>query len=818
MAVSTESVAGIVAGKNPLTYSPSAPYTIFLYQSVVIILLCQVVHYPLKKLQQPKVIAEVVAGIILGPSVLGHVPGYTSNCFPPESIPGLTLLANIGIILFLFIIGLEVDISFIRKNLKVSMTVGFINMAIPFAFGCGIAKGMYNEYKNDSTTLGAPVTFTTYMVFIAVAMCITAFPVLARILTELNLIGDRVGTIVLAAGIVNDLTGWILLALVVTLANASNGVNVVYILLLTIGWFLFLCYPVRLALKFLLTKFTNELQTGYPSQLSMLLIIVCLFISAFFTDIIGVHPIFGAFMVGIIVPRDNGYVIKITEKLEDIVNIILIPIYFAIAGLHVNLGLLNNGIDWAYIVGIICLAMVGKVFGGFIAAKLNNLLWRESLAVGILMSCKGIVEIVVLNVGLSAGIISQRVYSMFIVMALVTTFATTPLGIWLYPVSYREWRDKFVRGEVDLQGNSICKGDHDPSECRLIEGRTRKLIQNYTIDNLNDYPMTKIVLVLRQIDTISYLMAFIKEFSNSFTTDIRAIHLREFSSRTSHLLEVSGNMDEDRGVVSDANQNEYTNSTSILHIVKAFSDLMNIDCSSKSILSTSKNHILSINDQIADLSDFVLTSSRLCQLSVDGIDYNLYSRLFKECKSHFGLLLLNYRTTNVGFRKFSRDAVMTLESIDQVTVYDDDTTEGLIDFKSLNFMISNDNVISSSDLLALHVMYKLINKKTFKINVFIKTGSNSSIPDQRMQDINLLLKQKNPEVVTTFTTVKDSFSKNIQKVNPQIANELFVVANNIQTNVIGGTNATTLFEPGLKELLDTSVAHLFHVLVVRAAS
>lgn len=231
MAVETSSVAGIVAGRNPLDYSSSAPYTIFLFQAVFIILLCQIVHYPLGKLRQPKVIAEVVTGILLGPSVLGKAPNFTDTCFPAASIPGLTLFANIGIILFLFIVGLEVDINFIKKHARVAVSVGLVNMAIPFALGCGISKGMYDEYRSQDTDL-LPIKYTTFMVFIAVAMCITAFPVLARILTELNLIGDRVGTIVLAAGIMNDLTGWLLLALSVTLANASRPVNVVYILLI----------------------------------------------------------------------------------------------------------------------------------------------------------------------------------------------------------------------------------------------------------------------------------------------------------------------------------------------------------------------------------------------------------------------------------------------------------------------------------------------------------------------------------------------------------------------------------------------------------
>lgn len=208
--------------------------------------------------------------------------------------------------------------------------------------------------------------YSSYMVFISLTMCITVFPVFARILTELNLITDTVGTIVLAAAITNDLTLPILLALVVTLVSASNAVNTVYILLLTVAWFLFLCFSVRLAMKFCLQRFTNDLISGE------LFILATVFISAFFTDIIGVHPIFGAFMVGVIVPRTNGYVIKITEKLEDLVHIVLIPIYFALAGLNVNIGLLNRAIDWAYTIGIILLAMVGKIFGGLLLESLIN--------------------------------------------------------------------------------------------------------------------------------------------------------------------------------------------------------------------------------------------------------------------------------------------------------------------------------------------------------------------------------------------------------------------------------------------------------------
>lgn len=808
--VTTSSVAGIVAGRNPLEYSSSSPYTLFLFQAILIILLCQLLHFPIKRLQQPKVIAEVIAGILLGPSVMGHIPNFTKTCFPKESIPGLSLLANIGIILFLFIIGLEVDLTFIKKHFRVAISVGLINMAIPFALGCGIAKGLYDEYKQDSAE--KQIEFTTFMVFIAVAMCITAFPVLARILTELNLIGDRVGTIVLAAGIINDLTGWILLALVVTLANAADGVKVVYILLLTVAWFLFLCFPVRLVMRYLLTHFTNELNTGYPSQISMLLIIVTVFASAFFTDIIGVHAIFGAFMVGVIVPRDNGYVIKITEKLEDIVHIILIPIYFALAGLNVNLGLLNQGIDWAYIIGIISLAMVGKIFGGFVASKLNKLLWRESLTVGILMSCKGIVEIVVLNVGLSAGIISQRVYSMFIVMALVTTFATTPLAIWSYPVSYQEWRDKYLRGEVDKQGMPIIKEHSEDNSEKLIPNS----INNLTIDNLPSYRITKIVLLLKNIDTISYLMTFIKSYiASSAETDIKAIHLREFSSRTYHLLEASTTLiNDDEKFVNESNQNEFYNSSSILHIVRAFSDLLNIDCSLKSILSTLQNHVNSINDQILDSSNLLLTSASLNKFNCETNEYSLCMKLFRQSKCNFGLLLLNDLKIKSNYRKFSSDesSKSTDSSVEVVSYNDDEVMGGLIEFKGLNLLFNNDNIISSSDLLALHTTYKLIGKNTLRINVFIKSGHNFSFTDARINEITKLFKEKNSNLDISFILVKNSIHEEIRKKDPSIVNELFVVANNLSPVA----SASSMFDEDISHLLDSIIAQSFHVLIVKA--
>lgn len=536
MAVDTSSVAGIIAGRDPLVYSSSNPITLFLFQAIFIISLCQIIHIPLGYIRQPRVIAEVISGILLGPSVLGHVPNFTDTCFPKASVPLLTLVANIGVILFLFLVGLEVDVNFIKKNLRIALSVGLVNMAIPFGLGCAVSIGLYNEYRILDDNIST-IKFTTYMVFIAVAMCITAFPVLARILTELRLLKDRVGTIVLAAGITNDVVGWMLLALSVTLANSGSGINTLYILLVVIGWGLFVVFPARWFLHKVIMK--KDLKNGTLSRFSILIILLFVFISSFFTDIIGAHPIFGAFLVGLIVPREFGFVVDLTNKIEDLVHIVLIPIYFALAGFNVNFGELNRGIDWAYIIGIIIIAVVGKVFGGFVSANCNGLYWRESLAVGVLMSCKGIVEIVVLNVGLNAEIISHKVFSMFVVMTLVSTFLTTPLTLLVYPISYREKVQKFLRGEIDWDGRELEKLKSNSTDMTVNDKLTQpnyrlsKLI--YNVDNLNG--------LLPLLNFLELFYGHQEKLKDSNLIPIHAIYLQELTERTTDLIGASAQTD-----------------------------------------------------------------------------------------------------------------------------------------------------------------------------------------------------------------------------------------------------------------------------------
>lgn len=269
------------------------------------------------------------------------------------------------------------------------------------------------------------------------------------------------GVIVLSAGVGNDVVGWILLALCVTLVNSGAGLTALWILMVAVGYCLAIAFLVRPAFLWVLRR-SGSLANG-PTQTVVALTVLLVLASSFFTAIIGIHPIFGAFIIGLICPHEGGFAIKLTEKIEDLVGVLFLPLYFALSGLRTNLGLLNSGITWAYVVGVCAIAFFGKVFGGTMAARLNGLVWRESLTIGCLMSCKGLVELIVLNIGLQARILSTRTFTIFVVMALVTTFATTPLVVWLYPPWYQRKLDLWKRGKIDWDGHPLPQDEQSES-------------------------------------------------------------------------------------------------------------------------------------------------------------------------------------------------------------------------------------------------------------------------------------------------------------------------------------------------------------------
>ncbi|KAG9046427.1 K(+)/H(+) antiporter [Tulasnella sp. UAMH 9824] len=424
-----EQQGGLLDGDDPTEFRTSAPIRLWAIQLGIIIITTQLLALGLAKLRQPKVIAEVIGGIVLGPTLFGRIPGFTEHIFPPVSRPYLSLTAEIGLVLFLFLVGLEIDTEVIKRNARNSLIISAGGITIPFGLGAAVAVPVYKQFVDQSTD------FSHFLLFVGVAFSITAFPVLCRILTELKLLDDVIGVIVLSAGVGNDIVGWILLALTVALVNASSGLTALYILLVSFGWVLFVLYPCRWFFNWF-ARWTGSTEKG-PTPLFMTGTILLVFGSAFMTDAIGVNAIFGGFLAGLVIPRENNLNITITEKLEDTVAIIFLPLYFTISGLSTNLGLLNTGLIWGYTIMILVVAYVGKFFGGSVAARFAGFGWRESFTIGTLMSCKGLIELIVLNVGLQAGILDTRVFSMFVLEAVVLTFACTPVAVWLYPPHLR---------------------------------------------------------------------------------------------------------------------------------------------------------------------------------------------------------------------------------------------------------------------------------------------------------------------------------------------------------------------------------------------
>ncbi|KAJ1954514.1 K(+)/H(+) antiporter, partial [Linderina pennispora] len=322
------------------------------------------------------------------------------------------------------------DPKILKRNLHRSVAISVAGMVLPFALGIATSYALFHIIEKEGT-------FVNFMLFCGVAMAITAFPVLARILTEQNLLKTTVGSISISAAAIDDVVSWCLLALVIALTNNGSGLSALWVFLVGLGWTLFVLFAVR-PVYFWYLRRNGCLQGREPSQMVLFVTFFLVLVSAYFTDIIGIHAIFGGFLVGVIVPHDGGFAIKVTEKIEDMVQIFFLPIYFALSGLNTNLSDLNDGKTWGLLILICFVAFFGKIVGCTLAAKWSAFTWRESLTIGFLMNCKGLVELIVLNIGLQAGVINTRIFTMMVVKALVTTFVTTPAVMWLYPPQYQE--------------------------------------------------------------------------------------------------------------------------------------------------------------------------------------------------------------------------------------------------------------------------------------------------------------------------------------------------------------------------------------------
>jgi Kef-type K+ transport system membrane component KefB len=411
--------------------APTASVTSFthvLLALVVILLSARGLGVVFQRFNQPPVVGEMIAGILLGPSLLGKILPHTFNfLFPDQMTPYLSVIANIGVILYMFLVGVELNTSLLRQRTHASVATSHASIVAPFLLGSAMALWLYPMYSTKD------VRFVVFALFMGVSMSVTAFPVLARVVTDRGMQDDPLGATALACAAVDDVTAWCLFALVVSVAR-SQAQESLLTLALTAGFILAVFSLVRPGAIWLARRHAQRRRTG---QSSIVIACIALLLAALTTQWIGIHALFGAFLVGAVIPHESPLAKDIKQKFEDLVVILFLPVFFAFTGLRTQIGLVHGLGDWTVCVAIIVVASLGKFGGGTIAARLTGLGWQEAASLGILMNTRGLMELIVLNVGMDLGVLSPTLFAMLVIMAIVTTFATTPVLQILTPQAAR---------------------------------------------------------------------------------------------------------------------------------------------------------------------------------------------------------------------------------------------------------------------------------------------------------------------------------------------------------------------------------------------
>ena len=365
---------------------------------------------------QPPVIGEVIAGIVLGPSLLGRLsPDAFGYLLPADVAPFLGIVAQLGVILYMFLVGLELNPDVVRQRVHAAVTTSLASILLPFALGWVLAVYLYPRFASSD------VAFTHFALFVGVAMSITAFPVLARILTDRGMSRTELGVLALSCAAVDDITAWCLLAFIVGIVQATGG-GVVLVILMTLAFIAFMFTVVRP----IAVRVARQVEDRDPSHATIAMVVVAVLAAALATEGIGVHAIFGAFLLGTVIPHDSRLARVVTERFEDPVTILLLPAFFAFTGMRTQIDLVT-GSEWLVVALIIGVATAGKFGGTLLGARVSGLGWRNAAGLGILMNTRGLMELIVLNLGLDLGVISPKLYTMMVLMALATTIATTPV-------------------------------------------------------------------------------------------------------------------------------------------------------------------------------------------------------------------------------------------------------------------------------------------------------------------------------------------------------------------------------------------------------
>ncbi|WP_395043911.1 cation:proton antiporter [Flavobacterium sp.] len=401
-----------------LTHNLKHPLAILLLQIITIIIVARLFGWIFRKIGQPSVIGEIIAGIFLGPSVVGmYFPEYSGMLFPTESLGNLQFLSQIGLILFMFVVGMELDLKVLKNKANDAVVISHASIVFPFALGIGLAYFVYNEFAPEG------VEFLSFSLFMGIAMSITAFPVLARIVQERGIHKTKLGAIVITCAAADDITAWCILAAVIAIVKAGTFASSMYVILLAFTYVLAMLFIVKPFLKKVGDLYATRDNLSKPVVAIFLLTLI---ISSYLSEIIGIHALFGAFLTGAIMPDITKIRNIIIEKVEDVALILLLPLFFVFTGLRTEIGLINDPYLWKITGFIILVAVVGKFLGSTLAAKFVGQNWRDSLTIGALMNTRGLMELVVLNIGYDLGVLSREIFTMMVIMALVTTFMTGP--------------------------------------------------------------------------------------------------------------------------------------------------------------------------------------------------------------------------------------------------------------------------------------------------------------------------------------------------------------------------------------------------------
>lgn len=407
------------------------PLSHLFIQLLVIIAASRLVGGLFAKFGQPSVIGEMTAGILLGPSLFGWVsPDAFLFVFPPDSLGALKLFSQIGVCLFMFAVGMELDVKHVRNKAHTAVVVSHASIVAPYFLGVVLAYFLFSSLAQPGAS------FTAFALFMGISMSITAFPVLARILQERKMSQTYLGSTAVTCAAVDDVTAWSALAFVVAIANATSLAGSALTLGLIVVFIAVMIWGIRPLLPKVLGS--AEIESPDPSRRTLAIIVCVVIAAALCTEAMGIHALFGAFLAGAIMPDKSGFRHKLSVRIENFSSVLLLPLFFAFTGLRTQVGLLNDLGGWMICLAIIAVATAGKLGGTALTARFTGMNWRDSLQLGALMNTRGLMELIALNIGYDLGILSPRIFAMLVIMALITTAMTGPLLTWFGKIKVRE--------------------------------------------------------------------------------------------------------------------------------------------------------------------------------------------------------------------------------------------------------------------------------------------------------------------------------------------------------------------------------------------